>query len=739
VIVTPRNDNGDVLLGWGQIIFDTDVASWLQPIFNDAAHATAVITQCYGGGVLDHLTVPPNDFACTAASYQEQSFDTFAEFFTQAMATLPTGLDDFLYTFTVDPHATAGGGPLSAVPALPAIPGVEHPWYVGGSFPILPFQAAPSADVVTQSVIKPAAAPSAITPAATTSGSLTLSAVAVLPNILPSTANVITYNELLADSTWSDPNGVQPDFLIDAVSSGTLTIADQPKSGGAPTLSAIVAGSTVLGYGQELIWTPASGASGATDAFTIQADDGQSISASPVQVQGNVATPSELLGVAVNGGSALTYAASAPTLAFAPTTDGVTTAAQIFTLQNLGSQSVVITNLALGGSNSGDFAVTLNGAALPASVTIDPGDSDTLSAVFTPSTSVVETAAITFDTNEAAAPGLARTLDLTGEGISNAAPTLTTIAPFSGATVGQPLSLVYDAIDAASNAADANPLADRIVFIIQSVDAGTLTLNGAAVTPGQSVIDLGDVVQWTPPPGATGAVDAFSVVASDFYQNSSTNVPVDINVSPAGSGYTTFNDGALVANGTSGNDVITLQSDGTNITATINGVTSPNYPIPSVSSLAVYGLAGNDLITVESNMPSTLGVNGGGGQGNDTLMGGPGNDTLAGGQGNDSLFGGPGDDILRGGAGNDTLAGGQGADQLIGGAGANLLRGAKGADTLTGGAGPDTMFGGMGADVFYALTASNDSIDGGLGTNTAHVAAGNSDVLVNIQDTVVGM
>jgi Ca2+-binding RTX toxin-like protein len=195
---------------------------------------------------------------------------------------------------------------------------------------------------------------------------------------------------------------------------------------------------------------------------------------------------------------------------------------------------------------------------------------------------------------------------------------------------------------------------------------------------------------------------------------------------------------AVVIAGSSGNDTISASSDGTNLLATLNGVAANPLPLGAVSAVDIAAGAGNDLVTIESSLPASMPVSIAGGAGDDTILGGPGNDTLGGGPGNDSISGGPGDDVIRGGLGNDTLGGGQGNDQVFGGAGANLLRGGQGNDTLTGGAGPDTMFGGPGNDVFEALSASSDSIDGGLATNTAHVAAGNADILSNIQDTIVG-
>ncbi len=186
----------------------------------------------------------------------------------------------------------------------------------------------------------------------------------------------------------------------------------------------------------------------------------------------------------------------------------------------------------------------------------------------------------------------------------------------------------------------------------------------------------------------------------------------------AGTATGTINDQyVLVIDGTSGDDVITVQSDGTNLTYTTNGATSSPVPLTAMAGIVVNGLAGNDLITIEPSMPASLGVSVLGGPGDDTIMGGPGNDTLAGGQGNDSISGGPGDDSIKGGQGDDTLAGGKGNDTIFGSLGNDLLRGGLGDDSLNGGAGTNQMYGGQGNNTFYAVNGAADQIFAGAATN----------------------
>jgi hypothetical protein len=94
----------------------------------------------------------------------------------------------------------------------------------------------------------------------------------------------------------------------------------------------------------------------------------------------------------------------------------------------------------------------------------------------------------------------------------NHAPTLTKIATLKTATAGQPFSISYSALLAASNAADAD--GDPISFQITSIGAGTLLLDGSAVSVG-SDFSSGDSLTWTPIAKAKGNATAFSVEAFD--------------------------------------------------------------------------------------------------------------------------------------------------------------------------------------------------------------------------------
>ncbi len=116
--------------------------------------------------------------------------------------------------------------------------------------------------------------------------------------------------------------------------------------------------------------------------------------------------------------------------------------------------------------------------------------------------------------------------------LSGAAPTLTRIDPvgyaINGMQAGQSAFIWYDDLLSASNAADTTP-GDEISFRIQSVLSGTLTLNGNPVQPGVTLIEPGDVLDWTPANGtAPGVVMAFTVRAFDGTSVSATNVNVPV-------------------------------------------------------------------------------------------------------------------------------------------------------------------------------------------------------------------
>ena len=109
------------------------------------------------------------------------------------------------------------------------------------------------------------------------------------------------------------------------------------------------------------------------------------------------------------------------------------------------------------------------------------------------------------------------------------------------------------------------------------------------------------------------------------------------------------------------------------------------------------------------------------------------NFSILGGSGNDQLSGQGGDDVLIGNDGNDQLIGNAGNDTLSGGAGDDNLNGGDGIDVLSGGAGNDQINGQGGVDrVDYYYSVASVVVD--LATGTALDGSGGTDTLSNIED-----
>jgi len=107
-------------------------------------------------------------------------------------------------------------------------------------------------------------------------------------------------------------------------------------------------------------------------------------------------------------------------------------------------------------------------------------------------------------------------------------PTLTSIAPLDGATEGEPFTISYDALLAASDASDPN--GDTLSFRVETVTTGQLTKDGEPVAPGTTLLGPGENLVWTPPEPASGNLEAFTVVAFDGRETSPAPVPVVVGV-----------------------------------------------------------------------------------------------------------------------------------------------------------------------------------------------------------------
>ncbi|HWM08635.1 MAG TPA: hypothetical protein VNO82_04800, partial [Solirubrobacteraceae bacterium] len=127
----------------------------------------------------------------------------------------------------------------------------------------------------------------------------------------------------------------------------------------------------------------------------------------------------------------------------------------------------------------------------------------------------------------------------------------------------------------------------------------------------------------------------------------------------------------VVANGTNGDDVVTVSASGSTVRAGgLAATVSVTGAAAATDRLTVNALGGDDVVDASGLSAATLLLTLNGGANDDILLGGNGNDTLLGGAGDDVLIGGPGADIIDGAPGDDVVL-----DALA----ANTVRGADAA------------------------------------------------------------
>ncbi|MGA0607280.1 hypothetical protein ACO2Q0_14915 [Phenylobacterium sp. VNQ135] len=290
-----------------------------------------------------------------------------------------------------------------------------------------------------------------------------------------------------------------------------------------------------------------------------------------------------------------------------------------------------------------------------------------------------------------------------GAASSSAATQTVTVAPVNDAPSGADATLnvqagaarAFTAADFGFTDVDGHALAAVTITTLPA--AGALTLNGVAVTAGQSVslaaIGAGQLVY---APGAVAAQNAF---ASFTFQVQDSGGAIDASA-----------------------NTVTV-----NVTAAPPADPGPSEPPPPPPT----GTAGDDTILLDTTVRAYDG-----GAGNDhvtgsympdTLSGGDGDDSLFGGAGDDELAGGPGDNHLRGGDGRDVLTGGSGFDDLHGNVGDDTVRGGGGGDWVVGGQGQDVLFGDEGADVCLG-NLGEDRIFAGEGDDVARGGQGDDSV-----------
>jgi Ca2+-binding RTX toxin-like protein len=186
------------------------------------------------------------------------------------------------------------------------------------------------------------------------------------------------------------------------------------------------------------------------------------------------------------------------------------------------------------------------------------------------------------------------------------------------------------------------------------------------------VMDVNDVE--TVHVNALGGPDSF--VINNMTGTDVTKVEIDL----AGTIGGIVGDGAadvVTADGTGGNDVISVFGAGTSVS--VLGLAA-QIDITNAEgandSLVIQGLGGNDGITATTLPAGVMKLTLDGGAGNDTILGSQGADVILGGDGNDFVFGdngndvaflGAGDDLFQWdpGDGNDTIEGQDGSDEML--------------------------------------------------------------------------
>jgi alpha-tubulin suppressor-like RCC1 family protein len=335
---------------------------------------------------------------------------------------------------------------------------------------------------------------------------------AVLTGGVENTSLTIPYASLAAAVGATDPNNsitaitngftLDPiSFRIESVLGGTLTKNGIPVS----------AGSTSVGVGDSLVWTPPNSVSGSLDAFTVVAYDGALYSAATKSVKVSVG--------AIN---------DAPTLArfSGPITSGNEDSAIPITFAALaekGDQADIdsaVTGFVVKEVTTGTLKIgTSEATAKPWNASTNKVINASLNGYWTPSLNAngTQSAFKVVARDDGALESATTVQTVVSVSPIIDAPTLTTIDIISGQTEGTPIEISFTSIAAAADEADVD--GDVISFRIETISSGTLQKwNGSAwvdVTPGTTFIAVSDKVLWTPADGSTGLQDAFTLKAWD--------------------------------------------------------------------------------------------------------------------------------------------------------------------------------------------------------------------------------
>lgn len=309
----------------------------------------------------------------------------------------------------------------------------------------------------------------------------------------------ISYAALVAASNLADvdaatapPAGQTLRFRIQTVSNlGTLT------KGGV----AVSPGVTLLGPGESVVWTPGVQASGTKTAFTVVASDGTDVSSPNVPVRIVVANTAPVLTtISTLNGATEDVAYSIPYSLLRSSSN----ASDL----NGDTISFRITAVAAGAT------LLKNGAAAAAGTIVSSGDTLSWRGAANAFGLLNAFSVRAFDGQTTSATDVQVRINVA---FVNDRPTLTAISTFNGGTSNLPYTISYEDLLAKSDLADVDAISanQTLSFLVQSVTEGTLTLNGVAVVPGNTLITPGDAVVYTPSGAASGVENAFTVTGFD--------------------------------------------------------------------------------------------------------------------------------------------------------------------------------------------------------------------------------
>ncbi len=332
-----------------------------------------------------------------------------------------------------------------------------------------------------------------------------LTIVSTLAGGVEDTAFVVSYDLLAAAADEFDSEGQPISFLIDLVQSGTVTKAGRD----------IIPGTTLLGPGGFVTWTPDANANGLLDAFVVKAWDAKDASAMGVIVRVDVAavndTPTlsaiETLLDAVENEP---YTISYDDLALAADEADVEGSPISFRIEWISSGTLTLDGQAV----SPGFTLVSAGGILTWLPVPDANGT-------------VEAFSVTaWDGALSSVTPVSVNVDVEP---FNHLPTLTTMGVLDGAVEDVPFNFSYADLAAAGNEIDFD--GDELFFRIESVTAGSLTSGGVAAEPGITLIGAGDTLRWSAPADDNGVIEAFTVVAWDGEAPSASRVPVLVDVS----------------------------------------------------------------------------------------------------------------------------------------------------------------------------------------------------------------